>query len=108
MAKYYTTCGNLEFLTTADDPRSAALWSVHQFLASQIDLDSIAWDDPETIDRQDVMEAMVRLSDSIFISEIGFGRDEVATFDTADVLTEWNQLVIAISRIESRVCEAKI
>jgi len=108
MAKYYTTCGNLEFLTTADDPRSAALWSVHQFLASQIDLDSIAWDDPETIDRQDVMEVMVSLADSIFVSEIGFGRDDAAIFDAADILTEWNQLVVAISRIESAVCEAKI
>lgn len=108
MSKYYTTCGNLEFLTSADDPRSAALWSVHQFMASQIELDSIDWDDPETIDRQDVMDAMTALSDTIFISEIGFGRADVAIFDAADVLTEWNQLVVAISRIGSAVCETQI
>ena len=101
MAKYYTTCGSLEFLTTAEDPRSAALWSAHQFLCSKIELESIAWDDPETIDREDLMEAMLCLSDTMFVSEIGFGRGDAAIIDTADLLTEWNQFVIAMMRLES-------
>ena len=103
MAKFYTTCGRFEFLTTAEDARSAALWSIHQFLANHIELNSIEWTDPETIDRQDVMEAMMALSDTVFVSEIGFGRDDAAILDTADLLTEWNQLVIAIQRLESMI-----
>jgi len=103
MAKYYTTCGNFEFLTTAQDPRSAALWSIHQFLANRIELSTVAWSDPETIDRQDIMEAMIELSDTVFVSEIGFGRGDAAIIDSADLLTEWNQLVIALQRLESLI-----
>ena len=101
MAKYYTTCGTFEFLTTSEDARSAALWSIHQFLASRIELDSVAWTEPETIDRQDIMEAMMCLDDTVFVSEIGFGRADAAIFDTADLLCEWNHLVIAIQRIDA-------
>lgn len=103
MAKYYTTCGTFEFLTTADDPRSAALWSIHQFLANHIELSTVEWSDPETIDRQDIMEAMIALDEIVFVSEIGFGRNDAATIDTADLLTEWNQLVIAIQRLEALI-----
>ncbi len=101
MPKYYTTCGSLEFLTTAHDPRSAALWSIHQFLARHIELESVAWEDPETIDRQDLIEAMLELDDTVVVSEVGFGRDDAAILDTPDLLAEWNQLVIAVSRLES-------
>ena len=105
MAKYYTTCGSFEFLTDATDPRSAALWSIHQFLANRIELDSVAWEDPDTIDRQDIMEAMFCLEDTVFVSEVGFGRDDAAIIDTADLLTEWNQLVIAVTRLQSALCD---
>jgi hypothetical protein len=101
MAKFYTTCGSFEFLTTAEDARSAALWSIHQFLANRIELSSVEWTDPETIDRQDIMEAMIELGDTVFVSEIGFGYSDAAIIDTADLLTEWNQLVIAICRLEA-------
>ena len=61
------------------------------------------WSDPETTDRQDIMEAMIALDDTVFVSEIGFGRSDAAVFDTADLLTEWNQLVIAVQRLESLI-----
>ena len=103
MAKFYTTCGTFEFLTTAEDARSAALWSVHQFLSTRIELSTVEWSDPETIDRQDIMEAMIELADTVFVSEVGFGRSDAAVIDTADILTEWNQLVIAMQRLESLI-----
>lgn len=103
MAKYYTTCGSFEFLTTATDARSAALWSIHQLLARHIDLATVSWADPETIDRQDVMEAMLCLDDTVFVSEVGFGRDDAAIIDTADLLSEWNQLAIAVQRLQDSI-----
>lgn len=101
MAKYYITCGTFEFLTTAEDPHSAALWAIHQFLANRIELETVQWNEPGNIDRQDLMEAMLDLEDTVFVSEIGFGRDDVGLVDTADLLTEWNQLAIAIQRLSS-------
>ena len=85
MAKFYITCGNFEFLTTAEDARSAALWSVHQFLSNRIELESVEWTDPETIDRDDIIEAMLELRDEILISEVGFHRDDIGRIDTADI-----------------------
>jgi hypothetical protein len=105
MAKYYTTCGSLELVTTAGDARSAALWSIHQFLARHIELESVSWLDEEIIDRQDIMEAMLCLADTVFVSEIGFGRDDAGIIDTADLLTEWNQLVVAVTRLQERITD---
>ena len=78
-----------------------ALWAVHQFLGKRIDLSSVEWTRPETIDREDIVEAMLCLADTVFVSEIGFGRDDAGMIDTADLLTEWNQLVVAVQRLES-------
>lgn len=103
MAKYYITCGKYQYLTTADDQRSAALWAVHQFLSSRIEIDTVNWTDPQTIDRHDIIEAMLELSEKISISEIGFDRDDAGVIDSADILTEWNQLVIALKRLESLI-----
>ena len=103
MAKYYITCGSFEYLTTAEDARSAALWAIHQFLGGRIEMSSVNWSDPEMIDRQDLMEAMICLDDTVFVSEIGFGRDDAGFIDTADLLTEWNQLAIAVQRLESLI-----
>ena len=103
MAKYYITCGSFEYLTSAEDARSAALWAVHQFLSNRVELSSVNWSDPEMIDRQDLMEAMICLDDTVFISEAGFGRDDAGIIDTADLLTEWNQLAIAVQRLESLI-----
>ena len=101
MAKYYVTSGYCQFVTTATDPRGAALWAVHQFLDKRIGLDAVDWNAEATIDRDEVVECMLRLADTIAVSEIGFCRDDAAVLDTVDVLTEWNQLVLAIQRMAS-------
>ena len=103
MDKFYITCGSFEFVSTARDARSAALWSIHQFLSKRIELGSVEWTDPETIDRDDIIEAMLELHEEILVSEVGFQRDDIGRLDTADILTEWNQLVIAIQRLEALI-----
>ena len=106
MAKFYVTCGSFRYLTTAADAGGAALWAVHQFLHSQTTMHDVDWSSPDTIDRDDVIDAMLSLDGTMAVSEIGFGRDEVTRLDTVDVLTEWNQLVLAISRLEALVAHA--
>ncbi len=100
MSKFYVRCGLFEFLTTAENPRSAALWAVHRYLGDRVALDSIDWNHPATIDRADLVHAMLDLDDQIAVSEIGFGRAEAACLDTADVLAEWNQLIVAVCRLD--------
>jgi hypothetical protein len=42
---------------------------------------------------------LTRLGKTIQVSEQGFDRDDAETFDTFDVVTEWNQLLVALDRL---------
>ena len=101
MPKFYITCGNFQFLTSAPDASSAALWTLHQYVDRHIDFDSIDWSDPTSIDRQEMATVLGELDDLLLISEQGFGMSDAGQFDTADVFTEWNQLVLALHKLES-------
>ncbi len=81
--------------------RGAALWAVLQLMGSHTTMHVVEWSYPDTIDRDDVFEAMLGLPPSIAVSETGFGKDEAGFLDTVDILTEWNQLVLAICRLEA-------
>ncbi len=99
MSKFYVQCGSFELVTVAADSHSAALWAMHRYLSDRVALDSIDWDDPATIDRPDLIHAMLNLGDHLLVSEVGIGRSEAACLDTADVMTEWNQLMVAVGRL---------
>jgi hypothetical protein len=103
MAKYYVQCGMSQQLVQAEDPRGAALWAVHQVIDQAIDLESIDWTDADEIENLDLIRVMLGLPEQISVSEIGFGRSEAGLFDTPDIMTEWNQLIIAVSRLQVRL-----
>lgn len=103
MAKFYVSCGACRFVTSAVESQSAALWSIHQFIAGRVDLDSIDWSDVRMIDRADLIEAMLELDDTVRVSEIGFSGTEAGTFDTAEILNEWNALVVVVDRLQRRL-----
>src|SRR5205085_2570852 len=46
-----------------------------------------------------VLADVTRLGDSICVSQQGFDRDDAAIFDTLDIVTEWNQLLVALDRL---------
>jgi hypothetical protein len=100
MAKYYVESGTLQMVTDADDPRGAALWAVHRCMEQVM---PVCPDDPLTPEQKqsrlqqrgcDVLGATVR------ISEQGFGREDVDQFETAELFAEWNQLLLAMSRLQ--------
>lgn len=103
MAKFYVQCGMSQQLIQAEDARGAALWAVHQIVDRSIDLDSIDWTDANEIDNLDLIRVMLALPDQVLVSEIGFGRCESGAFDTPDIMTEWNQLIIAVTRIQQQI-----
>ena len=41
------------------------------------------------------------LGETISASERGFGRADADEFDTFDLVTEWNQLMLALERLEN-------
>lgn len=107
MAKFYVQCGLSRQLIQAEDARGAALWAVHQIIEQAIDLDSIDWTDEDQINNVDLIRVMLALDDQVLVSEIGFGRCEAGAFETPDIMTEWNQLIVAVSRLQTRLSQTE-
>ena len=103
MAKYYVESGTVQMVTEADDGRGAALWAVHRCMEQVL---PICPDDPLTAqqkaERIDQRGCWV-LGESIRTSEQGFGRDDAEQHDTAELFAEWNQLMMAISKLQKQV-----
>jgi hypothetical protein len=106
MAKYYVQSGTLQTVISADDPRKAALWAVHKAMQQILPL----YDDDNLTAEEKRRHAHRRgyavLGDEIRIGELGFESAENTHFDTFDVVTEWNQLMVALARIEQDMMTA--
>lgn len=101
MAKYYVESGTVRLIVDAADARRAALWAVHRTLEhilpqeeEELDVDNLPTCQP--------VGAMV-LGDAIRMSERGFGNTEATRFETLDIVSEWSQLMLAISRMEDEL-----
>lgn len=100
MKKFYVTSGDCEQVVQSQDAESAALWSVHQFIDSTVNLDSIDWFNEAEIDNFDLIDALMALGKEVRVSEQGHGRCEAGNFDTADIMNEWHHLMIAVRRMD--------
>jgi hypothetical protein len=100
MPKFYVQSGTLQIVVHAQSEDRAALWAAHQVLAQVLPV----FDDAELspIEKQTAaaVEGLFVLADEIRISERGFDREDALIFDTAEVVSEWSQLVIALGKIE--------
>ncbi len=127
MAKYYLTSGNVRTIISADDAEKAALWVVHKVMQQVLPVfaDGSAesgqeahlehTDDlPQTLAAQAApgrklpatqqqSAAPKQLGSEILISEGGFGGDEVARLDTFELVCHWNQLMVALDRLQAIV-----
>ena len=101
MPKYYVQSGNVEVVTSALRSRGAAIWAVHRTLSQ-----SLPFLCEETSDVL-ALDGVTRLGDTISVSEQGFDRPDAVIFDTFDIVHEWNQLLVAIDRIQDRLESAE-
>jgi hypothetical protein len=96
MPKYYIESGKLQVVVHAKNSRGAALWAVHRSLASLLPfMSESARHDGEA------EQNLAALGESISASERGFGRSDAEEFDTFEIVTEWNQLMVALDRLET-------
>ena len=103
MAKYYVESGTVQMITEAEDARGAALWAVHGAMEQVL---PVCPDDPLTPAEKNErirQRGCSVLDGTIRISEQGFGREDAETFDTVEVFVEWNQLLMAVTRLERRL-----
>ena len=99
MAKFYVQSANTKFVVTAADAEGAALWVINQIVERTF---------PNTVDPEHringenflyVVSTMDQFDAEVLVSEIGFGRCEVAILDTELLFKQWYQLVNAVSHL---------
>jgi hypothetical protein len=97
MAKFYVQSGNLQVVLTARDSRCAAIWAAHRTLSGTLPFLC------EEAEDYCGLADLTRLGDMILVSQRGFDRDDARVFDTLDIVREWNQLLVALDRLQAAV-----
>lgn len=103
MAKFYVQSGTLQMVTDADDERGAALWAVHAAMEQVL---PICPDDPLTPEEKSdhvAQRGCYVLGPTVGTSEVGFDRKDATVHDTADLFAEWNQLMVAMMRLQEQL-----
>lgn len=103
MAKYYVESGTIQLVTDADDDRGAALWALHLCLEQVL---PICPDDPLTPGEKSQrirQRGCYVLDGTIRTSEKGFERDDAEVHDTSELFAEWNQLMMAMTKLQRQL-----
>jgi hypothetical protein len=99
MPKFYVQSGSLQLITTATDPRAAAIWAVHRTLSASLPFLGDA--EPAQTPRENPPKP--QLGEMIDVSERGFASADRFEFETLGVVTEWTQLLTAVDRLQKRL-----
>jgi hypothetical protein len=103
MAKFYVESGTMQLVSNADDSRGAALWAIHRCMEQVL---PICPDDPQTPEQKHdriAQRGCYVLDETIRISEVGFEREDARVYDTSELFLEWNQLMLAMSKLEAQL-----
>jgi hypothetical protein len=101
MPKFYVQSGSLEMVLQANDSRCAASWAAHRTLGQ-----SLPFLCEEAADYTKLAD-LTQLGDTIRVSQRGFDRHDAVMFDTLDIVSEWNQLLVALDRLQAAVESAE-
>ena len=93
MPKFYVQSGDLKMVLQARDSRCAAIWAAHRTLSGTL---PFLCEEPADYSR---LTDLTQLGETIRVSQRGFHRDDAIVFDTLDIVTEWNQLLVALDRL---------
>ena len=100
MAKYYVESGTLRCLVSAENSRSAALWAVHRAMQQIMPLDDASDSTPEAKQERSRDTGVMVLGRTVRTSERGYGGMDGEQIPTFEVVTQWNQLVNTLDRLE--------
>lgn len=107
MGKYYVQSGTLRSVVQADSGRRAALWAVHQAMQQVLPIeDDLQGETPTGKSERVSGSGVAVLAAKVCVSEKGFGRADAMSLATMDVVTEWNQLVTTLDRLERMLYRA--
>jgi hypothetical protein len=107
MSKYYVQSGTIRTVVQADTTRKAALWAVHQAMQQVLPMEGNPADSNELRGDASGQEGIAVLSQRVRISERGFDRDDSTSLATMEVVSEWNEMVVTLDRLEKMLYRAK-
>jgi hypothetical protein len=96
MAKFYVQSGGLKLVLQARDSRCAAIWAAHRTLSRSL---PFLCDEPEGYLE---LADLTQLGPTIRVSQRGFDRDDAREYETLDIVGEWNQLLVALDRLQAQ------
>ena len=105
MAKYYIESGEVKIVVAADDAEAAALFVLNQTINNLLPVEKRLINNSSM---QFVIQCLELLGNEFHVSEIGFGRNEVATFDTELMFKRWCELMTAMNELMDRIDEKGI
>ncbi len=100
MAKFYVESGTLRMVITANNSRGAALWAAHRALSDVLPFVGEESENPTNDGTQ-----RFKLGETIQVSQRGFDRSDCRRYTTLDLIKEWSQLIVALSRLEQDLVE---
>ena len=98
MAKYYVQSGTLRTVVTAQSKTKAAIWAVHQVMQQVFPIDAADFSSEE--------KPTAVLSSQVSVSEQGFDRDDSVVTPTIEVVSQWNDMVSTLDRLEKMLHRA--
>ena len=107
MSKYDVQSGTMRTVVQAETTRKAALWAVHQAMQQVLPMEGDATDSSDLRTDTNGQGGVAVLSQRVCISERGFDRDDSTSLPTMDVVTEWNDMVVTLDRLEKMLYRAK-
>ena len=106
MGKFYVQSGTMRVVVQAESSRKAAVWAIHQAMQQILPMTDSASVGAETgADPENrIFDAPARqvevLAEEVTVSERGFDREDASVIPTMDAVTEWNQMVTTLARLE--------
>ncbi len=106
MAKFYVQSGTMRNIVQAESVRKAALWAVHQTMQQVLPIEDHDQQSPAVKGQQMALRGVAVLSSTVKISELGFDQLDAAILPTMEVVSEWNQMVMTLNRLEQMLYRA--
>lgn len=106
MSRFYVQSGTMRSVVQAESRRKAALWAVHQAMQQVLPMEDDATDSPESKSERVSSQGIAVLSGKVTVSETGFNGSDASTLPTLEVVTEWNQMVTTLDRLQRMLYRA--
>lgn len=100
MGKYYVHSGTMRKVVQAESARRAALWAVHETMQQVLPIDEPDGEVAAEKSQKVARDGVVVLADRVTVSEQGFHRQDGDSLKTMEVVSEWNDLMSTLDRLE--------